>query len=166
MRPFCSLSLGLLLLASGCSTEPLTEIFVAVDSDLPIPTEIDAVEFEILRPPEAPLGPFQSYVDPVQRFHVELPVTLGLQGSGEQAVEVVTRALRRTRPMVEQRARLEYRAAEVVLLCMRLDASCGDVTCPEDATCRDGVCEPVDLDSATLAPYDPEAPIACPTPSR
>ena len=137
-----------------------------MDSDLPIPTEMDAVELEILRPPAAPLGPFQSYVDPVQRFYVELPVTLGLHGAADQEVEVVARALRRTRPMVEQRARLGYRMGEVVVLCIRLDASCGDVTCPEDATCRDGACEPVAVDSAALALYDPATTITCPTPSR
>ena len=153
--------------AGGCAAEPLTEIFAAVDSDLAIPTELDAVEIEIRRPPEPPLGPFQTYVDPVQRFHVALPVTLGLQGDERaQEIEVVARALRRTRVVVEQTARLGYRRGEVVLLCLRLDASCVSVTCPGGATCRNGTCELPDLASSSLPTYRPDDPIDCATPSR
>ena len=135
---------------------------VAIDSDLAVPTQLDTVELEVLRPPNAPLGPFRTSVDPVQRFYVPLPVTHGLTPKDPaQQIEVVARGRRRTSVVVEQRAQLRYLEGEALLVCMRLDAACVGLECPEGATCRAGVCRAAGVDAAGLDPYEPDSPVDC-----
>jgi hypothetical protein len=169
---------------SGCGTEPLTEIFLAVhvagvaggdggslacpDASLDAGAPSDAgpgcaptriVTLDLHHPPDPDRMGLTAIVGPHRRM-VEPPVTWGIvsRDDSADAFEVVARAFERMageQPLVEARAQARFVPGEVRVLCLELDVvACGGVTCAANQTCRQGVCVPVCVDETALPPYE------------
>jgi hypothetical protein len=159
MRSPRSVTRGLAMLlgiaASGlvACAEPLTEIVVVVDSDLPVPAGLDAVRVTV----EGPSGiPVETSATLTGAGTARLPVTLGVRpretGSGTVRVRAV--GARAGTERVAALARTNFVEGERLLLRMVLEAACVDVRCAADETCSGGACVDARRDPATLPRFD------------
>ena len=155
----------------GCNVgDPITEIFVRVDSDLvvrgdqPVPCssaglcgEIRIVKLDILlEPPAAPRTGFTAIVHEQRRGHVNPPVSWGIVARSDRELEIevvargYTHGFEGETPLVEQRARLFFVPDHIKTLCLALDGECLGRPCAAGSTCVGGLCVPSCIDSAVL----------------
>ncbi len=157
---------------SGCATEP-TEIVAGMTTQLQVPKHLKSVGVVVQ------LGGRLVFCESY-RVHdgtVTLPSTLGTVPESEdeltaEPVTVHVLGFRTEQPefavdcvantpdtgddgvMVVRRRRLPYVEDRIVYLPMPLRESCAEVdTCSDQETCIGGVCEPMDIDPATLVDY-------------
>ena len=129
----------------GCTTDPLTEIIVVVDSDLEVPTEIDSVRIEV-RGAGMDRGSTGSLSG---QNALPLPRTLDLiHGSGPLGpIDVRAVGLRAGGEVLERQARVSFIAGATVMLRLNLLSQCVRATCEPGQTCGDGSmrCRPVEI---------------------
>lgn len=133
-----------LCMITGCAqdTDKLTQIVVVVDSDLPVPEELDNVQIEVT-------GTKQPHVfdEPVDQDQHKLPRSLGLVYSGGPLgpVRVVARGQLAGETRVERVAEVYFRKDRTLKLELPLTRMCADKPACEsaDQTCADGDCVPV-----------------------
>ena len=155
MKPFSLLVATLLSLSCLSCETARTEILVAIDSDLAVPTELDRLFVDAIGPDavrqraegdlsdgrplprslgivhtSGPLGPFQ------------VTVTGQLDGA-----TVLTR-----------RARVTFEKGKTLVLPMHLVRSCLSNSCGSGQTCTETGCRAEDVSSADLTPYDGNLP--------
>lgn len=137
---------ALVLVACG---DPRTEIFVVVEGDLDVPSELDSVEVEVV----APDGAFETARADVTTG--PLPRTLGVVWDGGRLDPFVVTARGSVggSVTVEQSARVAFLHEQTVVLRLRLDGSCVGDTCGLDETCSAGVCVSVDVDADSLESF-------------
>ncbi|RLB49717.1 MAG: hypothetical protein DRJ42_20420 [Deltaproteobacteria bacterium] len=121
------------LLLAACTT-PRTQIMVATDTDLSIPTEIDSIVIEVIGPD----GTTQLANADV----ATLPAYLGVYHETGALGPVLVRAVGRRAggDVVERRAQLDFQPERTVLLRMNLLASCVGVSCGAGETCTESGC--------------------------
>jgi len=146
------LSLVLALGAAGCSGEdPVTEIVVVVDSDLSVPSELDAVRIEV-----GGAGMDRTITGPLSGPDGRpLPRTLGLVHAGGPLGPIRVRAfgILGTTDVIDREARVSFVQDQTLMLRLNLLRDCVDLfdMCPTDRTCVGGVCE--SIDTPTLPPW-------------
>ncbi|MCA9618088.1 MAG: hypothetical protein KC731_03645, partial [Myxococcales bacterium] len=163
---------------AACSTKP-TEIVAGVTTQLQVPKYLKTVGIAVQL--GGRLVFCEAY--PVYDGSVTLPSTIGVvPAEGDSPTEPVTVQILGFRTeqsqfandcianipdvgddedgdgtpevMVVRRRRLPYDPDRIVYLPMPLRESCAEVRCGDDETCLGGVCEPADVDPATLEDYD------------
>jgi hypothetical protein len=143
------LALLAIVLLGGCS-QPLTELVVVVDTDHPVPGELDTVVLSVDGPdmPEEPVR--------VSLTSIALPVTLGLvhRGGALGPVTVTASGELGGTERVRRTARTSFVSGESRVLRIDLVRACDGAACTGETTCEVGACIGIDVDPATLPLYD------------
>ncbi len=144
--------IGLLVVASACSdADPRTEIIVAVDTDLVIPGELDAVRIEML----GPSGQVRRSMGLLSGTD-SLPATVGMVHTGGPLgpVQVTVVGQRGGSDVVEREASVSFVQGRTLILRILLARECIGVTCPAMQTCAPGGCRSVNVPASELESYD------------
>ncbi|MBI2391169.1 MAG: hypothetical protein HYV09_16385, partial [Deltaproteobacteria bacterium] len=158
---------GALSSGSACSGKKNTEIIVAVQTDLRVPKDLDAITLRVLS--RGAVQHEETHV--LGPFALRLPATIGLVPADDgdlQPIEVQVIGRFSKDPQVDpalrdekvlRKARLTFARGRVGLVRLPLKFSCYDVTgCKEAETCIAGACVPTPLIEGTAMPdYSAEA---------
>jgi len=140
-RARTSLLAGVLLL--GCGGD-LTELVLVLDSDMPVPAELERVDLVILGPnPEQPEVVNQTLAFTLPGAPTP-PLSLGLVLDGDEVGPVIVEATGTTASgqRVVRTVTTNFVNGDSRALPLRLNARCLDVTCDRGSTCGDdGVCQ-------------------------
>lgn len=129
-------------LTLGCSQ--LTEIMVVIDSDLAVPTELDAVEVEVTG---------SQTMSATGDLTIEgLPRTVGVAHSGGPLGPITIRVTgsRGGGVQVERIVETSFISGRTLFLPITLTRDCMGTTCAAGETCVDGACTSPIIDSSTL----------------
>jgi hypothetical protein len=139
-NPFLRL-LGLWFVALGCACSgkvvPLTQIVVLVDSDLSVPSELDALSIEVTGALDMPHATADLTQD-------RLPRSLGLVYSGGPLgpIRVTVHGLSGGKSIVQRLAIVSFQKDKTLLLRMPLQRACAAaMACSADMTCDAGSCD-------------------------
>ena len=138
----------LVLALLSCSSTA-TQLVVVVDTDYAVPSELDAVRFEVT----GPAGMAQTVTQRVgDEGDPDLPLTLTLVPAGDALgpVSITVTGLRGTTELVERRAVATLERGESSTLTLFLGRVCAGADCGA-GTCRCGDCGALDED--TLEPW-------------
>lgn len=140
----------------GC--QALTEIMVSMNTDMEIPTQVDAIGMTVYYLEKDRLHRISDNtwrVDPADPHATSLPATLGLLPGEDphRLLEVKVAAYRSGREALERRARLNFVSGRVLLLRMHLLDGCLGVRCSRDQTCGENGCEPIIKNANDLPEY-------------
>jgi hypothetical protein len=130
----------LLLGLFACSSDitPLTQIVVVVDSDLEVPTELNALSIDV-SPAKGTSSAMASLTDVD-----DLPRSLGIVNSGTALgpVRVTVQGWLGDMPVVTRTAEVWFRKDKSVRLSLRLTRACRDLLaqCDDGRSCDDGAC--------------------------
>ncbi len=145
-------ALVLSLVLGACSGEqPLTEILVAVDTDMEVPGELDALRIDVVGP-GGEVRRSTGRLDGPSR----LPALLGIAHRGGPLGPIhvtVTGRLDGT-DIVQSRAVVDFVPDRVMVLRLWLDRACVGKGCAEDETCRAGACRDQRVDPRDLEEWD------------
>ena len=155
----------IVLFSAGCHS-PLTEAVVTTDTDLSIPTDIDAVRWTV---DATGIGGQVQTVELPLSDETRLPVVLPIvRESGPLGpIVVVAQGLSEGEPVVSRVARFHFVEGRSIVVPMNLARDCVGVTCNEAETCVDGRCVDRDVgtdagvalpDSGTADANTPDAP--------
>jgi len=150
--------LGLAALAGACSGAKVTELVVAVGTNLAVPAELDALQLEIARaskPTVVRLLPLVA--SPGSADSITLPCTIGIfPGADPSELLTITAAgLKGSARVVERSAKLTFVPDRIILLRLDLLRSCVGVTCAPGLTCDGGTCVSPEIKEPWLLPdYD------------
>ena len=130
----------LALLLVGCSASHVTQLVVVVDSDLAVPSALDAVRVDV----QGPSGMTETIErDLAGADRIELPLTFSLVPAGDALGPVTLTAvgLRGGTEVVSRSAVVTLAKDESRVLVLFLGASCVDVDCSASGyTCVEGEC--------------------------
>ncbi|MBI2393807.1 MAG: hypothetical protein HYV09_29820 [Deltaproteobacteria bacterium] len=147
--------------ASACSGKKNTELVVAIDTDLRVPKDLNAVTVEIFANGQRIAGDTYD----VGPSGLRLPATIGLVPNDPDKLTPVDVIITgrfssnpdetQRRPRVIRKARVTFARDRVALVRMPLRFACYDATsCPDGQTCIAGSCKPVPvLEAASLPAY-------------
>jgi len=136
---------------TGCAedAEKLTQIVVVVDSDLPVPDDLDRLQIEVTGTKKPVM--FDEALDAERR---KLPQSLGLVYSGGPLgpVRVVARGQLGNETVVERVAEVSFKKDRTLKLALPLTRSCVDkYECESaDETCDQGNCVPAAMNLPTF----------------
>lgn len=150
-----------LLLLAGCNAKKNTELVVSVQSDVPVPKDLDAVKIQVLRAGVE----IESREFPVGAGQQPLPGTLGVVSGGDpsQSVDVIVTGKFQSTTRVIRHVRTTFVKDAAVMLPIPLRFACFDTPdCGEGQTCVGGACKAIDVDPATLRAWDPARVFASP----
>lgn len=130
------MALALALACASCAADG-TELVVVVDTDMSIPTEIDAFHIVITSPSGTMLDQTQEVAN-----RGRLPLTLGITTDGDALgpIEVVAQGLHAGTIVVTRTARTTLVRNETRMLIMYLVRACIGGTCASDQTCTETGC--------------------------
>lgn len=152
------------LAALSCSGAKNTEIMVAIQTNLGVPKDLNALTVEVFSGGQRIAG--DTYV--VGPTELRLPATIGIVPDDPSKLStvdvVVTGRLSdepdetARKPRIVRRARVTFARDRVGLLRIPLHFACYDQpSCPDGQTCVAGACEPIpQIDGASLPAYSPE----------
>lgn len=134
---------------TGCGGDETTAIVVSVDTDLSVPSEIDAIRMDVVGP------------DGRERFgladltQAELPVAIGIvhQRGPLSTLEVTIVGLVGNTVQVTRTGRTAFVSEQQKLMVLDLRRACVSVACDSGQTCVDGRCVTDTIDPAVLAPW-------------
>jgi hypothetical protein len=137
LQTFAAASL-LALLGCGKDATPLTQMVVVVDSDLRVPSELDAIAIEVSGAAALP----QADADLTTQG---LPRSLGLVHSGGTLgpFDVIVHGLHGGSVVVTRRASVSFREGVTLELAVPLERACAGAnapSCADDQTCKAGAC--------------------------
>ena len=138
--------------ASGCGDElPLTEIMIAVDTDMDVPEELDSLRIDVV----GPRGEIQRARAPLDS-DARLPVLLGIAHRGGPLGPVFVTVTGRLddADVVQRRAIFEFLPEQVRVLRIDLHRACVGVPCPEEQTCANAICRNQRVDPRELEGWD------------
>jgi len=144
-----------LLLSLGCSSTDATQIVVAVDTDLMVPTDVDSLHIEV----EGPSGMLQTAnVD--LTMQTDRPFALGLRPASDVLEPVTIRASARLAGavVVERTVVTGFIKDKSLLVSIWLRASCQGVGCPDGRSCDDGACVSNAVNAASLPAFTGSIP--------
>lgn len=158
---------GALASGAACSGAKNTEIIVAVQTDMRVPKDLDAITLRVLS--RGAVQHEETHV--LGPFALRLPATIGLvpaDADDLQPIEVQVIGRFSKDPQVEpalrdervlRKARMTFARGRVGMVRLPLKFSCYDVTdCKEAETCIAGACVPTPLIEGTSMPdYRAEA---------
>jgi hypothetical protein len=141
--------LGAALIVAACAPAK-TEIIVAVDTDLSVPDELNAVRIDLVGPTgqvRRANGTLESASD--------LPASVGVHWSEGPLgpIQLTVTGIKDGRDVIQRRARTSFVEGETRVLWMVLVESCLERACPLDQTCSEGGCRPIDVGSDELAVF-------------
>lgn len=143
--------------SAGCSEDPLTQLVVSVDTDLPSDA-FDTIRVEVV----SPSGTRSSATFPIDGSLRRLPATLSLvhAGGALDPVSLVVAATRGPDLVVVRAVRTGFVANQTRTIHVRLLGLCAGVTCdPMVSTCNDdGVCDGIDVPAASLPAWSGRVP--------
>ena len=144
------------LFACAEEAKPLTELIVVVDSNLAVPGELDEIVVTTAGPDTtvreavATLGPGQVAVPRyVTLAHEQGPL-------GPIAVRVTGKL--NGSAVLERQAQVWFVAEHSLVLPLHLARQCLNFACPAAQTCTEAGCQPVAIDSQSLAAWDGHKP--------
>jgi hypothetical protein len=144
------------VLALGCGNDGLTELVVAVDSDLAVPGELQSVHLRV----EGPTGDIavDQGVDLTAGGAPRMPLTLSLTpGSDALAPVVIVATGMGPGGTVQRRVETGFVRGERRVVPMPLLRACVGVTCPVGETCTAaGACVDSAIDPGSLPPWTGE----------
>jgi len=148
------------LAAAGCEAKDPTQIVLVIDSDIPVPGELDGFSIKIER--NGVVRTFLAYdLDPSHSASVKLPATLTLVADKElaQRVTVTVTGMQGGNPLVVRKARLPFADDRVLMLRMNLLRKCAyrAKPCPPGTTCTGGGCKNMDINPDDLPDWDEPA---------
>ncbi|MDQ3036561.1 MAG: hypothetical protein M3Y87_29475 [Myxococcota bacterium] len=136
----CAIALGLLAIA-GCEAAPLTEIVVVADTDLRVPSELDAIRISVTDEQGREQEALAALGAGAPR-----PVTLGLVSSGgEGLLEIVVVGERGGIEILRRTARVAFARGRTLALRADLWSRCAGELCGAERTCGDAGCRAVDV---------------------
>lgn len=138
------------LFASACAEKAPTQLVVWVDSDLPVPGQLDRIEVEV-----DSFGAQPVVVADVETQPLPRSVALLHEGGPLGPIEVEVRGSVRGSVTVSRRARVSFVPEEVKVLRLSLERSCRMLSCPESQSCQAGVCGSLDVAEDDLESYPP-----------
>jgi len=123
---------ALVLAATGCRTDELTQLMVSVDTDLSVPEEIDGLTIDITGP-QGEVRRADGSLDGEMR----LPATLGIvwRGGDLSPINVTVTGTLGDTNVIQYRARAAFEEEQVRLLRVVLARVCIDVRCDPGETC-------------------------------
>ncbi len=136
-----------LLLSIAACTSPRTQIMVTTDTDLAIPSEIDAITIEVMGPEgdtraaEVDVGALPAYLALYHESGPLSPVTVRVVGKLGGA------------DVIERRALVAFQSERTVVLSMNLLAACATTPCADGETCAEGGCRSEMVDPGELADW-------------
>jgi hypothetical protein len=143
-------------LALGACQQPVTELVVVVPSDLVAPDEIDEIRIAATGASDTSDAPF-AHASLAKRD--DLPITVGLLGTGAARVEVVVTGRRAGADVLTRRAKTAFVGGETRTLVVPLVARCLGVVCGgATEVCGDSGCAAADVAPAALAPWTGKPP--------
>lgn len=138
-----------LALATGCGSDPLTEIVVVSDTDLAIPGELDTIRIRVHGDPDRTEEALARVGDGAPR-----PATLGLvSSSGQGTLEVAVIGELDGAEVVRRTARVAFQPGRVLALRMDLLRSCLASACGEGQTCGERGCRAIEIDPSELTEW-------------
>jgi hypothetical protein len=145
----------LALALGGCATK-LNQVDVGVATDLTTlgaTAQMDGLTFEIVSDGKTIVTRSVRIGD--VSAEAQLPGSLVAYTTGTvlPPVDVTVTGTRAGGVVVERRARVVLRGEQTRFLRLALLSSCIGVTCPDDQTCIEGACQPVDFDLGRALPY-------------
>ncbi|MEM9196113.1 MAG: LamG domain-containing protein [Myxococcota bacterium] len=150
-RPFRPLAVLALLGFTGCSEDALTEIVVTVDTDVPVPAELDEVRLNV----QGLGGPQQASSLVADASGLPVFTSLVHRGGPLGPITVTATGQKNGAEVVSRRARVFFVREDTRLLQLDLAASCRAATCAMDETCAPSGCQ--SIDRGELPPW-PGAP--------
>ncbi len=142
--------LVLVLALVGCEAPVLTEVLVAVDTDLSVPDEVDRIVIDVRGPDGS-----RRIAEGLLRQEADLPSVLGVlpgpNADGEVTVHAV--AMLGDTERLRQTSKFSFVPDQVRVLWLHLERSCLTISCGDEETCSEGDCSEVAVDE--LSPYDP-----------
>ncbi len=143
------------LAACQADPEPRSEILLVVDSDLRVPDQLDRLDIRVEGPGELA----QSASAELDDGQNAPPRSLALvhEGGPLGPLHATVEGTRAGVRVVAREARFSFVAGRTLVLPMNLVSSCVGRACG-DQTCTEHGCDSIDVDPATLAPYDGQEP--------
>lgn len=158
--PATTLACIVVLALVGCSEEvvepdPLTQLVVVLESDLEVPTRMDAIRLDVTAPSGATE---RATANLTGEGALALPATLGLLavGGSLSPVTVVAEARLGGGTVVTRRVRTAFVEGASLRLTVSLVAACfgRDGSCGDEMSCGEGgACVSDDVDPATLPAF-------------
>jgi hypothetical protein len=135
------------LLASACGNDAVTEVVLVTESDLAVPTEIDAVHYEV----DATAAEGQVATRDVSldgEGALAFPLTLAiLHGGGPLGpIRITVEGRRNDRMVVDRMIEVSFVAGVSRTIRVDLTADCVGMDCPRDQSCAAGECVPIAID--------------------
>ena len=124
---------------AGCAPAP-TQLVVVVDTDIPIPGQLD----EVIVQGTGPSGVMERE-SATLGDRTALPLTVGVSPSGDALgpIEVVALGRLGGALVVTRTHRVELVRGETRMLAMHLSRACVETSCPAERTCSEQGCVPV-----------------------
>jgi len=145
------------LLLCACTTDPITELVLVVDTDFEVPDQLDAVEIVV---DGRGLGADVETrrVDPLLPSQLPLVTSVVHRGGAFGPVVVEARGLSGGEEVVTRRARLAFAEGRSALVRLDLERRCRNESCGDGRTCVVGRCESDAVDPDTLPPWPGSPP--------
>jgi len=139
------------VLTTSCSSDPRTEIIVAVYSDFAVPSELSRISIDV----RSPSGQMSSAVADLGGAAAALPRTLGMsyEGGPIGPFTVTVNGMLGTSVVVSRVARVYFGIERTLVLRIDLLRSCMGSTCAGEMTCAAGGCRALDIASSELFDY-------------
>lgn len=143
------------VLLASCSSSPLTELVIVVDTDLDVPAELDSVRIEVP-------GAQQERVTVSFGAGAPRPATLTLVNDRTALgpVNILVTGFAAGGEVIERGATdVFFVRGERRMLRLDLLRSCRGVECGPEQTCEDGACRAASVDPGELSEWDPPTPL-------
>ncbi len=149
---------ALLVFSFACGG-PTSEVILSVDTDLAVPSELDSVRFTVVRAGREPVERSASLLSE------SVPIELGLLHDGGPLgpVDAWIIGSLAGEEIVERRVRFDFVRGQSRVVRIELSRACVGVACPDDETCEDGMCRPVELRPDELPPWMIDGGTGCGT---
>jgi hypothetical protein len=134
---------------ASCARAPVTEIAIVSDTDLAVPSGLDAIEIRVMDA----RGTVQTARADLAAG-APLPVTLGLVSDGGQGtLDVAVIGELAGAEILRRSARVSFVYGRMLSLELDLLGRCVDVSCEADATCGEDGCRAVAIAPSELVPF-------------
>ncbi len=151
--------LALPVVLAGCAG--VSEIVLAVNSDLEVPRELETLKIQVaeLSSMGPPLAEKTWDLDLNKPGAVALPATVGLlAGDTERSLGIEVTGFTAGKAVISRRAELGFARSRTVLLRLDLLRSCltSRRACPSGQTCTEAGCQGCARDAELLPDYSPD----------